>query len=182
MNIIDIKHKNSLKTASKVLLNNGILVFPTDTVYGIGCILDEKAILKLYQIKNRPLTQPTAILMNKNDIPTSLQKEYAKYLPGQVTIIADAKKYSINFPDVLIKDNKIGVRIPNDKWLQQLLEISGPIVASSANLAGESTPKKFSDVSSKLLKQVNLAIKSDQISTTSPSTVYDVEENLIIRS
>jgi len=182
MKIIDQKDINSIQNAAEVLKSGGILVFPTDTVYGVGCALDEAAITRLYQIKNRPLTQPTAILMNKSDVPELLQKEYKKYPAGSVTIIADAKKYNINFPKVLLKDNKIGVRLPNDAWLKKLISIMGPIVASSANLAGESTPKKFSDISSKLLKQVDLAIKSDQISTTSHSTVYDVEENLIIRN
>jgi len=182
MNIIDIKNKNSLNIASRILLKNGVVVFPTDTVYGIGCILDQEAIPKLYQIKNRPLNQPTAILMNKNDIPESLQKEYKKYPAGSVTIITDAKKYNINFPKVLLKDNKIGVRIPNDVWLEKLINEVGPIVASSANQAGENTPEKFSDVSSKLLKQVDLVVKSDIISVQTPSTIYDVETKKIIRN
>ena len=182
MNIIDIKDKSSLQIVASVLLDGGILVFPTDTVYGIGCILDETAILKLYQIKNRPINQPTAVLMNKDVIPESLQKEFEKYPAGSVTIIADAKKYHINFPKILLKDNKIGVRLPDDVWIQKLINIVGPIVASSANLAGESTPKKFSDLSSKLLKQIDLAIKSDILNLQTPSTIYDIEEDIIIRN
>ena len=182
MKIIDQKDISSIQDAAEVLKSGGILVFPTDTVCGIGCILNESAIKKLYQIKNRPLNQPTAVLMNKISVPESLQREYEKYLPGQVTIIADANKYSINFPKILLKDNKIGVRIPSDAWLKKLITKAGPIVASSANLAGESTPKKFSDVSSKLLKQVDLAIKSDIITLQTPSTVYDIEKDMIIRN
>ena len=65
MKIVDIKNKDSLQNAAQVLKEDGILIFPTDTVYGIGCILNKTAIRKLYKIKNRPATQPTAVLMTK---------------------------------------------------------------------------------------------------------------------
>lgn len=181
MKIIDQKDINSIQNAAEVLKSGGILVFPTDTVYGIGCALNETAIIKLYQIKNRPLTQPTAILMNKSDVPELLLKEFKKYPAGCVTIIADVEKYSNKFPQILLKDGKIGVRIPSDAWLEKLISKAGPIVASSANLAGENMPKKYSDISSKLFEQVDLAIKSDIISLHSASTVYDIEEEKIIR-
>lgn len=182
MKIIDQKDIKSIQNAAEVLKSGGILVFPTDTVYGIGSILNQEAIQKLYHIKNRPLTQPTAILMNKSDIPKSLQKEYEKYPAGQATIIANANKYSINFPKILLKHNKIGARIPKDLWLEKLINKVGPIVASSANLAGESTPRKFSDISSQLLKKVDLAVESDIVSLQTPSMIYDIEADLIIRN
>lgn len=181
MNILNIQDKNSLKNAAEVLASGGIFVFPTDTVYGIGCAINKKAILKLYDIKKRPLTQSTAILMSNKDIPDILKGEYEKYPTGQITIIADISKYKINFPSILIKDNKIGVRVPNDIWLRKLLEISGPIVASSANLAGESTPEKFDDIDTTILDQADLAIKTDRITSNPPSTVYDVELEKTIR-
>ena len=96
-------------------------------------------------------------------------------------IIADKNKYNIGLPEIVLKEKKIGVRVPNDEWLRNLLEISGPIVASSANLKGENTPGKYSDISQELLEQVDLVIKSDQISNNPSSTVYDLEENKIIR-
>lgn len=108
--------------------------------------------------------------------------QYQKYPKGQVTIISDAKNYDRTFPNILLKDNKIGVRVPNDKWLQDLLNITGPIVASSANLAGEDTPKRYLDIKDELLEQADFVIKSDQISSFSPSTIYDIEENKIIRA
>ncbi|AKM81879.1 TPA: threonylcarbamoyl-AMP synthase [Candidatus Berkelbacteria bacterium] len=181
MKIVEQENISSLKDAAEVLKSGGIFVFPTDTVYGIGCGLNQKAIERLYEIKNRPFSQPTAVLMSKKDIPELLKPEYEKYPEGQVTIIADANKYDIAFPEIVLKDEKIGVRVPDDKWLQSLLEISGPIVATSANLAGESTPARYSDINPKLLEQVDLVVKSDIISLHSPSTIYDVKENKILR-
>jgi len=79
MNTIDIKDKSSLETAATTLKQGGIIIFPTDTVYGIGCGLNEQAISKLYQIKNRPFSKPTAILMSAKDIPNVLKTQYVKY-------------------------------------------------------------------------------------------------------
>lgn len=182
MDIIDIKDKSSIKNAAEVLKSGGVFVFPTDTVYGIGCSLNDEAISKLYKIKNRPIDQPTALLMSKKDIPEILKSEFDKYPAGQVTIIANKNKYNFKFPDILLKDNKIGVRVPNDDWLQNLLEITGPIVASSANLKGENAPKKYVDINQKLLEQVDLVIKSDIISVHSPSAVLDIETNQKLRN
>lgn len=182
MDTLDIKNKDSLKNATRILKNGGILVFPTDTVYGIGCLLNEKAIKRLYQIKERPLTQPTAVLMNSKDIPLLLQKEYKKYPPGQVTIITYQNNYKIKFPKILLKDDKIGIRVPDDPWLQALLKITGPIVASSANRKGERTPIKFSELDLKLLEKVDLVIKTNKVSINLPSTIYDLKEDKIIRN
>lgn len=68
MKIIDIKNKGSVQNAAEVLRKGGILIFPTDTVYGVGCLNNEKAIKKLYRMKNRPLNQPTALLISKDHI------------------------------------------------------------------------------------------------------------------
>lgn len=181
MKIVDIKDKSSIQSAADVLKSGGVLIFPTDTVYGIGCALNDIAISRLYKIKNRPLTQPTAVLISKNDIPDILKKEFENHSAGQITIIADKNNYKILFPEILLKENKIGVRVPDDDWLQNLLEISGPIVASSANLAGECTPKSFNDINLKLLEQADMIIKSDKISNNNPSKIIDPEENKIIR-
>lgn len=187
---IDIKDKNSIKTTSRILTSGGFFIFPTDTVYGIGCILDEKAIRKLYKIKNRPFSQPTAILLSdtiytnyaRAEIVDKMKTIIEKYQKGKITIIVNANNFKIKFPKILLKDNKIGFRIPADKWLEKLIDIVGPIVTSSANLAGDATPKKFSDINPKLLEHVDLVIKSNKISSNSPSTVYDIETNKIIRN
>ena len=195
MNIIEINNKDSLETTLKVLSRGGIVVFPTDTVYGIGCALNDKAIKKLYQIKHRPLSKPTAILLNtkivihfmrmpkgEHKMWYGFEKILKQYPKGKVTVVVEAENFKIKFPKILLKDNKIGVRFPDDKYLEKLIDEVGPIVASSANIAGEKTPKKFDDISANLLSQADLVIKSDKISSASPSTVYDIELNKIIRN
>ncbi len=189
MNIININSKSLIDITAKILSCNGIVIFPTDTVYGIGCALNKKAIIKLYKIKNRSLNKPTAILLSRKTvvylrssaIRRPIDDILKKYPKGKITIVANADNFKIKFPDVLLKNNKIGFRIPNDKWIEMLINNIGPIVASSANKAGEKPPKKFADIDNEILEQADLVIKSDKISTSPPSTVYDIEENKIIR-
>ena len=101
---------------------------------------------------------------------------------GKVTIIANLNNFKIKFPKILLKNNKIGFRIPSDQYLEKLIDKTGPIVASSANKAGEETPKSFAELDCKLLNEVDLVIKTNKVSSKSPSTVYDLEEDKIIRN
>lgn len=86
------------------------------------------------------------------------------------------KKY-LNFEPVklIIKDNKVGVRIPNHFWLKKLLKNVGPIVASSANKKGERTPSKFEEIDHDIIKNADLAIKTNKIPSGKPSRIYDLE-------
>lgn len=192
MIILDINHKDSLKTSADILASGGVIVFPTDTVYGIGCLMQEKAIKKLYKIKNRPLNQPTAILLSEEKFSNlrirakrgnylQIDKVLKIYPKGQVTVISSINNYDIKFPDILVKDNNIGVRIPNNKWLQELIDKVGPIVASSANKKGERTPEKYLDLSSEILEEADLIIKTSKKMSGKPSTIYDIENNRILR-
>ena len=72
--IINIDDIDSKQNTTEVLKAGGVFVFPTDTVYGIGCVLDKNAIRKLYKIKNRPITQPAAVLMTQKIFNDSLVK------------------------------------------------------------------------------------------------------------
>lgn len=191
MKIINIDYKNSLQIASDILLKGGIVIFPTDTVYGIGCILDGKTIKKLYRIKKRSFLQPTSILLTLKqyhnlrssvksgiNIPDDMDKIF-KY--GEVTLILPISDYKIDFPKILIKNEKIGIRIPKHKWLEKLINKVGPIVASSANIAGEITPKKFNNLSDKILKKADLVISANEEMSGKSSAVYDLESGKYLR-
>jgi len=184
MNTIDIKDKSSLKTASKVLFDGGILIFPTDTVYGIGCLVKKEPILKLYKIKNRPLNQPTAILISRKYYPKNIiddQNIEKEFLGGKVTLLIKKELIDIDCPDILIKDGKVGVRMPKYPWLEQLIDKAGPIVASSVNKKGEPTPEKFIDIDVRLLEKAELVIKIDKNIGNHPSAVYNIETGEYLR-
>lgn len=186
MKIIDIKSKYSIQDAAQVLQEGGVLIFPTDTVYGIGCLLNKIAIRKLYKIKNRPATQPTAILMTKklsslicySGLRVIVPKEF---WDGKMTVIFPAEKFKIDCPKIILGDGKIGVRLPKYKWLEKLINIVGPIVATSANKKGERPPTKFPEISPELIKQADLTIKTLENLSGTPSTVFDLELNMTLR-
>ncbi|KKQ74462.1 MAG: Translation factor SUA5 [Berkelbacteria bacterium GW2011_GWB1_38_5] len=181
MDIININNKNSLNEAAEILKANGILVFPTDTVYGIGCALNEKAIKKLYKIKNRPQNKPTAILMTEKYYDHKIADYFKKYKKGQATLVLNKKLLDFDIPSIITKDNKIGIRNPNLKWLEDLIDLTGPIVASSANRQGEPTPSNFKNLDSIIIDEADLVIKSHIELNGTPSMVFDIEENKIIR-
>ena len=189
MKLINIKSKSSIQNAAVVLKNSGIVIFPTDTVYGIGCILDEKAIKKLYQIKNRPLTQPTAVLISDtlyHKIRSSVKcgiadKIFKQHPKGKVTVIMRAEYFKIKFPKILLEDNKVGVRLPQYPWMIELINQVGPIVASSANKKGERPPKKFSEISQQIIKKADLTVETEEILSGKPSAVYDLEKDTFVR-
>lgn len=114
MKVININSKNSLQSAASVFEEGGILVFPTDTVYGIGCRLNQKAIKRLYQIKQRPLSQPTAILMSRKVFGKTFQGKINNqaFREGKLTLLLSRKLFDIRFPKVLIKNGKVGIRLP----------------------------------------------------------------------
>ncbi len=185
MSVININDKNSLQNAAKVLKEGGILVFPTDTVYGIGCLMNELAIRRLYAIKNRPLSQPTAILFVKKiilkicssinkglNIPEDIKRGFRK---GKITLLMPIDRINIRHIKILVKDNKIGIRLPKYQWLEKLINIVGPIVASSANKKGERPPAKFEAIDQDIIKLADLTIKTDQKLPGKPSRVYDLE-------
>ncbi len=189
--MIGIDNNNSIQNATKVLIEGGILVFQTDTVYDIGCLLKEKSIKKLYKIKKRPLSQPTAILLTKKlyeSIRSSAKDTIATplvvendFFDGKITLVFPVNEFKINFPSIIIKDNKVGIRLPHSKWLEKLIDIVGPIVTSSANKKGEPAPARFEDIHQDIIDQAGLTVKTDQKLPGKPSQVYDLELKKYLR-
>jgi len=184
MNIVDITTKDSLLNATKTLKSGGVLVFPTDTVYGIGCILDDIAAKKLYKIKNRRENKPTAVLMTEGifeNVSTFEGQLPTEFWTGQMTIIFKTEDFNIEFPKIITENNTIGVRLPHYVWLENLIDEVGPIIASSANKTSEKTPVNFSEVSNDILNEVDLVIKTDEEGSAKASTILDITKNHIIR-
>lgn len=190
MKIIEIKDKNSLQNAAEVLKSGGILVFPTDTVYGIGCLLNKDAIRKLYKIKNRK-NQPTAVLFSKklynflsSSVKSTIEKEdgiLKDFFKGKVTIIFKTKNFKIDFPKMILKDGKVGIRLPNYRWLEKLIDMIGPIVATSCNKKGNRPPVNFHEIDPEIIKLADLTIKTSEKLSGMPSKVIDLETEQIIR-
>ncbi len=136
-----------LKEVATAIKNGKVVVFPTETVYGIGTNgLDEKAIEKLYKLKKRPKNKPISLLVNNidmiNDIAEDITElEYKlinKFMPGPLTIILKKKN---KIPDILTANSStVGIRIPENEIAIKLIEYANvPLATSSANISGEAS-------------------------------------------
>ncbi len=162
-----------------------VIVFPTDTVYGIGCLLsDEKSVEKIYAIKKRDADKPLAVLCGNLEDAKRLSKHYpaferyAKaYWPGALTLVV--KKTSL-VPDFVTKGlDTVGLRIPNDPIARQILNHFGPMAVTSLNYSNEPAILKF-DAVKKFINQVDFVVDGGNLKEMS-STVYDVENAKTLR-
>ena len=156
-NYLDFKNNidyTRLKEPAKIIKDGGIVVFPTETVYGIGVNgLNKNALKKLYEVKQRPLNKPISLLVNSIEMINQLTKnitklEYAlmkEFFPGPLTIILQKKDI---VPDILTANSDtVGIRMPSNKIALKLIEYAGvPIATPSANLSGKPTGTNFKDI------------------------------------
>lgn len=153
--------------AITILNQGGIIIFPTDTAFGLGCRIDkEEAVKKLFKIKKRPKTQAVPILVNGvkmaqtyltplTDIVRQLMRQY---WPGALTIVY---RCNMNMTPLLVRggNETLGVREPNHIVPLKLLEETKvPILGCSANFHGLSTPYRFEDIDKNLIKLVDFIV------------------------
>lgn len=182
---INIKNEidyNKLKEPAEVIKQGGIVIFPTETVYGIGTNgMDAKAIEKLYKIKERPYNKPISLLVSDlnmvnlvaKDITTLEYEIMRKFFPGPLTIIL--KKKNI-VPDILTSgQDTIGIRIPSGKIARKLIEYVGkPIATSSANISGKPSKTNIKNVMEELEEQADYFIDGGKSEIGISSTVIQV--------
>lgn len=168
--------------AIKILNQCGIIIFPTDTAFGIGCRIDKiDAIEKLFKLRKRPINQATPVLISSIDmaseyvdkIPEEVKEKLInKYWPGALTIILKAKKEKV--PE-LVRGNgeNVGLRMPNNSNLLKIIEdIKVPILGPSANFHGEKTPYEYEDLDKELLSLVDYVLEGECL-IKKASTVID---------
>ena len=179
---VNIKNKidyNKLKKPAEVIKQGGIVIFPTETVYGIGTNgMDAEAIEKLYKIKERPYHKPISLLVSDIHMVNSIAKDITdleyklmeKFFPGPLTIIL--KKKNI-VPDILTAgQNTVGVRIPSGKIARKLIEYVGkPIATSSANISGKPSKTNMKNVMEEFKEQVDYFIDGGKSEIGIASTV-----------
>jgi L-threonylcarbamoyladenylate synthase len=166
-------------------LTSKVIIFPTDTVYGIGCLVNDiEAIHRIYQIKQRDYSKPLAILgasledlfpliKDKNDVLT-LGK---KYWPGALTLVVK-KSHAVCDLSTSGQDT-VGIRIPDYQVSKAILEHFGPMVVTSLNLTTEPAILKFDDVL-KYEGFVDYIIDGGNLSSPA-STVYDITNHKTLR-
>ncbi len=175
-----------LKKAVEVLKQGGVILYPTDTIWGIGCdATNEEAVEKLYAIKKRNKSKSMLILL---DNPAKLQT-YIQDVPEiawdlidlsdkPLTIILNGAK---NLAENLINsDGTIGVRVTSEKFSRDLcMRFRKPIVSTSANFAGEASPQNFNQINPEILNLVDYVVeyRQDELFKQTPSTILKLETN-----
>ncbi len=183
---------NDIKKAVEILNTGGILIFPTDTAFGMGCrIDDEKAVARLFKIRRRPETKATPVLVSDIEMAKEywenmpelvLEKLIKPYWLGALTIILPCRTDIV--PDLVRGGgDTLGLRMPdNDVLLGIIKEVGVPIIGTSANFAGEPTPYKLEDLNPELVKQVDHVLRDSSVmpqndNEKKSSTVIDCSVN-----
>ena len=156
-NYLDFKEKidyTKLKEVARTIKQGGVVVFPTETVYGIGANgLSENAVKRIYEVKQRPLNKPISLLVNGTDMIneiaqdiTDLEKALIReFFPGPLTIILKKKDIVPNI--VTANSNTVGVRMPSNEIALKLIEYAGvPIATPSANISGKPSGTNMEDI------------------------------------
>jgi L-threonylcarbamoyladenylate synthase len=178
----------SIQAAVEVLKKCGIIVYPTDTLYGLGVdILQDKAINKLFLVKKRRNDAPVSFIVDSIDsiekligeIEPEIKKILEQILPGKYTVLLENKD-----PDSAInlkllnghtkKDKRLGIRIPDHPICHELaIQMDGPIASTSANLSGEKNALTITEILAQFGNKIDLILDAGKMKSSAGSTVID---------
>lgn len=171
--------KKEIDNAITILNEGGLILYPTDTVWGIGCDATNKdAIEKIFKLKKRS-DEKTMICLVANQF---MLEQYVEKVPEPAYDIMDLSERPVTIiydnprgvaVNLIAEDNTLAIRVASDQFCQQLIKkFKRPIVSTSANIAGEPTPGSFSEISELILKGVDYVVNLEQKKTNkSPSTI-----------
>lgn len=168
-----------INLAATVLRDGGIIVFPTETVYGLGALADSKfGPHEIFEIKVRPSELPIPLLVETEDaldtwgtdVPECAHKLAKEFWPGALTIVVKA---SDRVPrDFVAPDGTIGLRAPKHEVVMELIQAAGgPIFATSANTHGNPAPGAFDDVEQRIIAHADVSLDGGETEHQMASTV-----------
>ena len=164
----------------KALSAGGLILYPTDTVWGIGCdATNAEAVKRVYQLKQRDDNKALIVLIDSAehldhyvvDVPV-IARELVDVAVKPLTIIYEGA-YNLA-PNVLGDEDSVGIRIPNDEFCHHLCECYGkPIVSTSANVSGQPTPRTFAEIDPAIVDGVDYVVqyRRDDASRHQPSNI-----------
>lgn len=188
------QYEQELANALETLRSGGTLLYPTDTIWGLGCdATNPKAVEKIFRLKNREESKSLIVLLddetnlhNYVDNLPEITFDLLENLDKPTTIIySNAKNLAWN---VIANDGTVGIRVTRDPFCRDLVKRFGkPIVSTSANISGDPSPVVFREISKQLISQVSYTVDlyHDQINSAKPSTIIRLMENgefIIIRN
>jgi L-threonylcarbamoyladenylate synthase len=181
-------NNEGIEKASQIISDGGIVVFPTDTVYGIGCDpYNKKSVQKIYEIKSRSIVKSLPVLTYSKETAKKIvqfdkitEKIADKFWPGPLTIILKVKDEKIK--ESLNLEDKIAIRVPNHKCTLELLQKCKFLVGTSANISGNSSYVNPKDCLEDI-KGYDVFVDGGIISSKGESTIIEIknEEIKILR-
>lgn len=170
-----------VRRAAEIVRRGGTIAYPTETVYGIGALAtDEKAVLQVFRVKRRPESQPLSIAVSSLDMMYEVAEVehldfIRRFLPGPVTVILKKKPV---LPDVLTAGSSyLGIRFPDHLMALDLINRTGPLVSTSANLHGEPDPVTADEVR----VDVDYLLDGGRSRYAGSSTIVDLCQYKIVR-
>jgi L-threonylcarbamoyladenylate synthase len=178
--------KDEVAKALKVIQEGGIILYPTDTIWGIGCdATNTAAIKKIYALKQRDETKSMIILLDtENKLESYISEvnplayDLIEYTENPLTLVMPGAK-NIS-PALISSDGSIGIRISKHPFCQQLIHrFRKPIVSTSANISGKPSPQYFSQIEPEIIYGVDYVVDIDQhdMEIKTPSTIMKLAPN-----
>lgn len=154
-----------IQKAYEVIQNGGIILYPTDTVWGIGCdATNVAAVQKIYDLKKREESKSMIVLMNGEKMIYNVFKDIPEVAwqildlsEKPTTLILDKPRNVA--PNIIADDQSLAVRIVKEPFCYKLMErMKRPLVSTSANISGQTTPKSFKEISPEIIKGVDYVV------------------------
>ncbi|USN59243.1 MAG: threonylcarbamoyl-AMP synthase [Candidatus Peribacteria bacterium] len=162
------------------MLAGKICIYPTDTLYGLGCRADSiEAVERIYDIKKRDNKPVSVIAPSKEwiymhgDISQKVGEEIDRTLPGPYTYIVSLKHPEYIAPHVNNGGNTLGIRIPKSRFTELVQELGIPFVTTSVNISGQPSATSIDEIDPEILAQVDYVIETDEAMSGVGSTIYD---------
>lgn len=177
------KFRQLKKEIVPILKNGGIGILPTDTIYGIVCsALNSNSVEKIYQLRKRNPKKPLIILISSEKnleefkiFPNiKIKKELKKVWPGKTSVIMDC--FDDTFDYLTRGSNSLAFRVPRERWLRRFLDLTGPLVAPSANFEGESAAKNIWQAQNFFADKVDFYVDFGDMKSE-PSTIIKIEKD-----
>lgn len=165
-----------------------LIVYPTDTVYGIGGVItNEETIKNIYKAKDRSFSSPLIALVSdiqkiekiaiiRDENRDKIEKLIKKFWPGGLTIILESKEI---VPPIMISNGKtVGVRMPDHEIALKIIESAGGILpTTSANISGEITPRSYDELDEKFTNRVDIVVDGGKCPIGTASTIIDLSSS-----
>lgn len=177
---------NEVEMAGKYINTGRVILYPTDTIWGIGCdATDPVAVQKIYEIKKRSDRKSMLVLMSS----FSMLSEYLERVPlkAEEILRTMVKPTTVIYPgaknlaeNLLGENGSIGIRITSDKFCQKLIQFTGkPIVSTSANVSGSPAPPSYNEIDIAIRENVDLVVdwRRDEVVSGSASSIIRLDEN-----